>query len=236
MMNVEKINKAKELSESLVNLQELEESMLRQRAKIDWLRLSDGNNKYFHVAIKIRNQTNGIKKIMRNDGTYTTDQKAIETKVVAFYRNLMGKASGDLEGVDISAIINMGKLYRKLQYCGQRMEWNNLLYGNTARPRANFILWLACHGRLSTKDRLCKYGMIDDKSCCFCSEEESMNHLFFACDNSKRVWMKVLQWVQIRHDPSDWPNELHWLIRHTKGKGTRATVLKMAIAETIYEI
>lgn len=130
----------------------------------------------------------------------------------------------------------MGKLYRKLQDCGQRKEWKNLLYGNTARPRANFILWLACHGRLSTKDRLCKYGMIDDKSCCFCSEEESMNHLFFACDNSKRVWMEVLQWVQIRHDPSDWPNELHWLIRHTKGKGTRATVLKMAIAETIYEI
>lgn len=104
IMNVEKFNKVKELSESLVNLQELEESMLRQRAKIDWLRLSDGNNKYFHVAIKIRNQTNGIKKIMRNDGTYTTDQKAIETKVVAFYRNLMGKASGDLEGVDISAM------------------------------------------------------------------------------------------------------------------------------------
>lgn len=104
MMNVEKINKAKELSESLVNLQELEESMLRQRAKIDWLRLSDGNNKYFHVAIKIRNQTNGIKKIIRSDGTYTTDQKAIETEVVAFYRNLMGKASGDLEGVDISAM------------------------------------------------------------------------------------------------------------------------------------
>ncbi|KAL5146890.1 putative ribonuclease H protein [Glycine soja] len=152
------------------------------------------------------------------------------------------KQREDLEKIDnmeelmIRGSINMGKLYRKLQDCGQRKEWKNLLYGNTARPRANFILWLACHGRLSTKDRLCKYGMIDDKSCCFCSEEESMNHLFFVCDNSKRVWMEVLQWVQIRHDPSDWPNELHWLTHHTKGKGTRAAVLKMAIAETIYEI
>ncbi|CAK8574064.1 unnamed protein product [Lathyrus sativus] len=98
------------------------------------------------------------------------------------------------------------------------------------------MLWLACHGRLATKDRLHKYGMIEDTECCFCEKNESLNHLFFECERLKSVWIEILRWAQINHTPGNWHSEMKWLIQHTKGKGVRVAVIKMAISETIYEI
>ncbi|CAK8576024.1 unnamed protein product [Lathyrus sativus] len=46
-----KIHMVKKCSDNIIRLQEMDDSMVRQRAKIDWLRLSDGNNKYFHASI-----------------------------------------------------------------------------------------------------------------------------------------------------------------------------------------
>ncbi|CAK8562587.1 unnamed protein product [Lathyrus sativus] len=130
----------------------------------------------------------------------------------------------------------MSRLYVKLHDCGQLVEWKNLVYGNNARPRANFILWLACHGRLATKDKLLKYGMIDNNECWFYAKEETLNHLFFECESLKNVWKEILRWAQINHTPGSWHSKVKWLIQQTKGKGVRAAVIKMEISETIYEI
>lgn len=35
----------------------------------------------------------------------------------------------------------------------QTVPSRKFLYGSVARPRATFVLWMACHGRLATKDR-----------------------------------------------------------------------------------
>ncbi|XP_058752433.1 uncharacterized protein LOC131625603 [Vicia villosa] len=130
----------------------------------------------------------------------------------------------------------MGKVYKVVQDCELKVEWRNLLYKNIARPRACFILWLACHEKLATKDRLHRFGMIDNVSCCFCSGMESLNHLFFECTSTREIWLEVLEWIQICHIPGEWHNERHWIIQHTRGKSAKAAVLKMAITETIYEI
>ncbi|XP_058727135.1 uncharacterized protein LOC131598566 [Vicia villosa] len=142
----------------------------------------------------------------------------------------------DFEGIMKESNFNMGRMYRKLQDYGQKVNWKNLMYGNNARPCTNFILWLACHGRLATKDRLYKFGMTDNTSCCFCPKVESLNHLFFECETMKKIWMEVLQWARINHVPEDWHEEKKWLVHQTKGKRTRAAIIKMAVSETIYEL
>ncbi|XP_058776158.1 uncharacterized protein LOC131650461 [Vicia villosa] len=111
----------------------------------------------------------------------------------------------------------MGKMYRILQTYGSKVEWRNLQYNNNARPRLKFIFWMACHERLATKDRLCKFGFVKDTKCGFCAKDESVNHLFFECESLKKVWKEVLAWIQ-----------------NTKGKGSRAAIIKMAATETIY--
>lgn len=86
----------------------------------------------------------------------------------------------------------MSKAYKIPQHYDQKVEWKDLIYDNNAKPRSCFITWLACHGKLATKDRLFNFGMIDNKKCCFCSEEESKNHIFFAYQTTRSIWIEVL--------------------------------------------
>jgi hypothetical protein len=128
------------------------------------------------------------------------------------------------------------KVYKSLRTTYPVVDWKVMIYGNIARPRAVFIFWLACHGRLPTKDRLRKFGVSVDVTCCFCTKEETLNHLFFGCHDFKLIWHKVLLWMQIAHAPLYWNEELLWLARVCRGKGWQAQLLKGAAAETIYTL
>jgi hypothetical protein len=48
---------------------------------------------------------------------------------------------------------------------------------------------------LLTRNNLGKRRQVDDKSCVFCSDEESINHLFFECVVSKQAWVVVSEVV-----------------------------------------
>ncbi|CAK8541096.1 unnamed protein product [Lathyrus sativus] len=100
-------------------------------------------------------------------------------------------------------------LYKVLIDDGTRVLWGKLIKFNKARPRAVFCLWQACHGKLATKDRLKRFGMIKDNSCKLChAEDETLNHLFFSYQETKHIWKEVLKWFNISHDPRPWDVEL----------------------------
>ncbi|XP_058747221.1 uncharacterized protein LOC131620238 [Vicia villosa] len=125
-------------------------------------------------------------------------------------------------------------LYEKLK-CGEPlMPWFKLLWNNLERPRAQFILWLACHDRLATRERLHRFNLIASRVCVFCSDIETTKHLFFECPVTNEIWCKVLDWLQVKHKPKNWSEEKDWLIKNCKGKGWRSTSLKCAVTETIY--
>jgi hypothetical protein len=110
------------------------------------------------------------------------------------------------------------KVYNFLRNDYPVVDWKVTVYGNI-RPRAIFIFWLACHGRLATKDRLGKFGVTVNMQCCFCSKEETLNHLFFGCHVLRAIWCKVLSWLQLDHVLMEWSDELCWITQHSKGRG-----------------
>ncbi|XP_058726253.1 uncharacterized protein LOC131597580 [Vicia villosa] len=126
------------------------------------------------------------------------------------------------------------RIYNGLLTNIQPVEWRYLMYDNEARPRAVFTMWLACHGRLATKARLMKFGMLDNKDCMFCATEEDLNHLRFDCSVTRDIWRTVLRWQQLDHNPLDWEQELKWIVHNCKGKSWKQRLLKTAFAETIY--
>lgn len=130
----------------------------------------------------------------------------------------------------------IAKIYKNFQ--GQQLNvwWRKILYSNYARPRASFTLWMACHQRLATKDRLSRFGIANDGLCCFCGNIESTEHLFFACGYTNTIWRKVLTWMQVHHAPGCWTDELSWLVKATSGKRAKAKILKIAAAETLYAL
>lgn len=63
---------------------------------------------------------------------------------------------------------------------GEKVQWAPLVWFPNNVPKWAFILWLACQKRLSTKDRLRKWGMTVDPHCMLCAcSDESIQHLFF---------------------------------------------------------
>lgn len=91
--------------------------------------------------------------------------------------------------------------YRTLMNQNENTDWSVLMTRNIARPRAIFCLWMACHRRLATRDRLIKVGVNIDSHCCLCQNEENIDHLLFACRDMDYIWMTVLKWIGVVRKP-----------------------------------
>lgn len=71
---------------------------------------------------------------------------------------------------------NVKRIYYGLMGLNHSAHWKKLFFDNDAKPRARFILWLACHDRLTTKDRLVKSGVITNDQCMLCRSSEILEH------------------------------------------------------------
>lgn len=132
---------------------------------------------------------------------------------------------------------SMKATYRLLLKEEIYVPWRFLMHNNHARLRAKLTLWMVCHGRLPTMDRLHRFGMIQETICKLCKEKnESLTHLFFECGMTKTVWDQVLHWLNLNHRIKGWNEELDWIISQTGKKGWRASILKLAFTEAVYGI
>ncbi|XP_058751951.1 uncharacterized protein LOC131625068 [Vicia villosa] len=109
-MNENWIKKEKYQTEKLLELITTEEHIMRQRAKVSWIRLGDGNNAYFHASVKSKQSKMHIQKLCKEDGTVVTSYEDITQEVLQFYGRLMGIAQHNLEAVDIRALRKGKKL------------------------------------------------------------------------------------------------------------------------------
>jgi hypothetical protein len=60
--------------------------------------------------------------------------------------------------------------------------------------RVHIFLWLLANNKVLTRENLAKRRPVDDTSCLFCSEFETVTHLFFDCCVAKVFW-KVMSEV-----------------------------------------
>ena len=69
-------------------------------------------------------------------------------------------------------------------------------------PEIQVLVWLLSNNKLMTVDNLEKWrGMSNKpKNCRFCSEDETINRLFFQCVVAKTVWGYFEQFTDIHID------------------------------------
>ncbi|XP_058732839.1 uncharacterized protein LOC131604414 [Vicia villosa] len=113
------------------------------------------------------------------------------------------------------------------------ISWHHLMCHNIARPRAKITLWLCYHGRLATKERLYKLGLLKDTKCELCGHDvESIDHTIFTCKYATVIWEAICHWMQINAKLFN----LNWINSWTHGKGWRKGMFKALAAETIHAI
>lgn len=96
------------------------------------------------------------------------------------------------------------KVYNFIKEEYPKVEWRHLLYKSFAQPRSLFVVWLACHNRLATKERLHRFDLLGNNQCDFCTQVETTDNLFFSCLRPRIIWKEVIDWTQTIHEPDGW--------------------------------
>ncbi|XP_075074577.1 uncharacterized protein LOC142162154 [Nicotiana tabacum] len=78
--------KEKELKENLEKWILVEESILRQKSRVQWLKLGDTNFAYFHANIKNIITQNKIRSLVSDRGEMIQSEKGIEDEILGFYK------------------------------------------------------------------------------------------------------------------------------------------------------
>lgn len=71
------------------------------------------------------------------------------------------------------------KVYHRLLSDIPNVLWCSLVLHNRAMPRAFMI----CHGKLATRVRLHRWGMVPTTQYLFCDQDETIDHLFLTVWN-----------------------------------------------------
>ncbi|XP_030487495.2 uncharacterized protein LOC115704429 [Cannabis sativa] len=126
--------------------------------------------------------------------------------------------------------------YQLLCPSNSRVNWSNEVWGRFNTPKHSFIMWIAIEQRLRTRDRLHKFGVIDDSSCLLChGQEESNAHLFFGCPFSKACLVEIKNWM-LWHTTTDSATKLVRWIAPSKVSKFRKKVMAAALASLIYHV
>ncbi|XP_019236644.1 PREDICTED: uncharacterized protein LOC109216874 [Nicotiana attenuata] len=149
----------------------------------------------------------------------------------------MEEAGIQEEEIKKMAKFNMHMIYRKLQGEFQKCTWKRLICNNYAIPRWKFILFLALHDRLQTRDRVAKWSLVEDSSCTMCEEDpETIEHLFFGCTMTEQIWSNILKWQGIKRRAKGWAEEVRWAEMNVKGKSAKSHMYRICLAACVYHI
>ena len=81
--------------------------------------------------------------------------------------------------------VKISRVWESIRRRGSPKPWLPLLWHRFHIPSCSFISWLACRGRLLTKDRMAYYHLEADPRCVLCSSyDEIAEHLFTICPYS----------------------------------------------------
>jgi hypothetical protein len=81
----------------------------------------------------------------------------------------------------INGIYSSQSLYKIINNRGVLPIFVSAVWSLKVPPRIHFFLWLLSKNKNLTRDNLQKRREVRDKTCLFCAELETCNHLFFEC-------------------------------------------------------
>jgi hypothetical protein len=84
-------------------------------------------------------------------------------------------------------------------------------------PRIHFFLWLMTKNKMLTGDNLGKRRKLEDRTCLFCSENETIAHLFFGCVVARQAWTLISDVFHIQIGVDYESMAKHWLCNKKYG-------------------
>ena len=87
-----------------------------------------------------------------------------------------------------NGIYSVQSLYAVVNFRGVKPIHPPAIWELCIPSRVQVFLWLLSNNKLLTRDNLAKRREVNEKSCVFCDEPESISHLFFDCCVVNIMW------------------------------------------------
>jgi hypothetical protein len=109
--------------------------------------------------------------------------------------------SGDCDSLiwtyDSSGQFSTSSCYSIISFRGVTPVYILAIWSLVIPPRVHIFLWLLSNNKLMTRDNLQKINLVKPVCCMFCSEDESIEHLFFRCIIVEHILGLVSQFFEI---------------------------------------
>ncbi|XP_074293235.1 uncharacterized protein LOC141620203 [Silene latifolia] len=113
------------------------------------------------------------------------------------------------------------------------VPWHKVIWSVWVVPKQQFLGWLVAQEALNTLDKLVQYGMQVDDKCLLCGQsEETMSHLFFVCQYSRRI-LRVIQQLTDCQLPQT--NSITWYVTR-EGSKTQQGVQTALVFGAMYNV
>jgi hypothetical protein len=112
-------------------------------------------------------------------------------------------------GLHQSGLFSVKSMYRAL-LTTQAIHFNTFIWKLKLPLKIKVFLWYLFKGVILTKDNFVRRLWQGDRKCCFCSSDESIQHLFFDCHFAKFMWrivhvfFKLLPPTSVNNLFTDW--------------------------------
>ncbi|XP_022891864.1 uncharacterized protein LOC111406715 [Olea europaea var. sylvestris] len=138
---------------------------------------------------------------------------------------------GPLEKILGEKIIRESRLSRLAKVAdiveGDTWRWPSVRFPALSDLIHAFILWLAIQGGIYTQTKLLSFGLVQSMRCvlCGCSMED-LDHLFFACPFSERVWNALHAKCNLPRVQRSWLDTLSWM-EQFRGRSMSSIVIRL---------
>jgi hypothetical protein len=126
----------------------------------------------------------------RGMGGSQTSDRASESGFRSVMQRKVGASNFFVCHYQSSSVYSSQSLYAIINFRGVTPVFVPAVWSLPNPPRVHFFSRLLSKNKLLTRDNLEK-RRVDDKSCLFCSEPESVYHLFFECVIARQTWLGI---------------------------------------------
>jgi len=106
-------------------------------------------------------------------------------------------------------------MYKAVSFRGIQPVHTPVVWQLNVPPRIHIFLWLMANNKTLTRSNLVKRQNLDDLSCLFCAESETVHHLFFECYVPTTMWL-ILSEIFGRNLGTDFESVARWWISNKK--------------------
>ncbi|XP_074561271.1 uncharacterized protein LOC141817530 [Curcuma longa] len=112
--------------------------------------------------------------------------------------------------------------------------WVRTVWQSRIQPSHSFTLWLLARGRLPVRAR---QDYLPDRQCAFCGHaEETLEHLFFQCGTTSRLWGRIRAWLLMRPEMTTFRRMLRTFRQRYRRPSTVTSARHVAMAALVHHL